>query len=188
MRKTIRSNILSTLNTLALNVKLKTIVSLLLSTIALSPLQYVQANSNINSKAKGQAQAQMQNFEFKNAWVRQTLQNNSHTAVYGILSSKQDCQDLRLQTNEAGLAEIHQMKMEDQLMKMQAVTPFSLKANQAFELLGDYHIMLMDVKKPLSPRQKINISISCAQPVIAAQLFKIEVKSIQHKNSSTHGH
>jgi periplasmic copper chaperone A len=123
------------------------------------------------------------NFELKQGWVRQTLQENSNTAAYGILSSQKDCMDVQVKSDAAS-TEIHQMLMNNGMMQMQAVKPFAVKAKQATDLLGPYHIMMMSVKQTLNVGQKVKISISCANPLMPAQDFMLDVKSIKATNKA----
>ncbi|MEZ5645730.1 MAG: copper chaperone PCu(A)C [Burkholderiaceae bacterium] len=47
----------------------------------------------------------------------------------------------------AGLVEVHEMKMEGEVMRMRATTALSLPAGQTVTLKpGGYHIMMLDVK------------------------------------------
>ena len=52
----------------------------------------------------------------------------------------------------AGVAEIHEMKMQGDMMRMRAVPALELPAGKAVELKpGGYHVMLMDLKQQLRP-------------------------------------
>jgi copper(I)-binding protein len=56
----------------------------------------------------------------------------------------------------AGVAEVHEMKMDGDVMKMRAVEGgLELPAGKTVELKpGGYHVMLMDLKAPL-PKDSI---------------------------------
>ncbi|MDB5939812.1 MAG: hypothetical protein JWP77_2176, partial [Polaromonas sp.] len=50
----------------------------------------------------------------------------------------------------AGVAEVHEMKMEGDIMRMRALPMLDLPAGQTVQLKpGGYHLMLMDLKQPL---------------------------------------
>jgi hypothetical protein len=50
----------------------------------------------------------------------------------------------------AGVTEVHEMKMEGDVMKMRAVPALDLPAGKTVELKpGGYHVMLLDLKAPL---------------------------------------
>jgi periplasmic copper chaperone A len=123
-------------------------------------------------------------FELKSAWTRETITPNSNTAIYGTLKSYKKCDDLRLTTDIAAQSEIHQMIMRNQSMQMKHINPFSIKTNQSFDLLGPYHIMLINLNRVLSVGETITLKVSCAKPMIAAQKLIIPVKSIKFKPST----
>ena len=51
----------------------------------------------------------------------------------------------------AGVTEVHEMKLVDNVMKMRAIPALDLPAGQAVELKpGGYHIMLLDLKQPVA--------------------------------------
>ena len=53
-------------------------------------------------------------------------------------------------TPAAGVAEVHEMKMEGDTMRMRGLPVLELPARQTVELKpGGYHLMLMDLKQPL---------------------------------------
>jgi copper(I)-binding protein len=63
-------------------------------------------------------------------------------------------------TPVAGVAEVHEMKMEGDVMRMRAVGKLALPAGQAVELKpGGYHLMLMDLKAPLKANTHIPLTL-----------------------------
>ena len=60
----------------------------------------------------------------------------------------------------AGVVEIHEMAMDGNVMRMRAVPALELPAGKAVELKpGGYHVMLMDLKKPLAAGETVPISL-----------------------------
>jgi copper(I)-binding protein len=60
----------------------------------------------------------------------------------------------------AGVAEVHEMKMEDNVMKMRAVPALDLPAGKTVELKpGGYHVMLMDLKAPLKKDSTVPLTL-----------------------------
>lgn len=56
----------------------------------------------------------------------------------------------------AGVSEMHEMKMEGDVMKMRALPSLDLPAGKAVELRpGGYHFMLMDLKQTLAKDTKV---------------------------------
>ena len=60
----------------------------------------------------------------------------------------------------AGVVEIHEMTMVDNVMKMRAVPGLDLPAGKAVELKpGGYHVMLMDLKAPLKAGDSVALTL-----------------------------
>lgn len=96
----------------------------------------------------GIASAQVQ---VEGAWVRPTVQGQLASGGFMKLTAKETTRLVRVSTPAAGVTEIHEMKMEGDIMKMRAVTGLDLPGGTAVELKpGSYHLMLMDLKAPLA--------------------------------------
>lgn len=94
--------------------------------------------------------AQAQNVEVKDAWARPSVQGQQATGAFMKLTAKERLQLLSVSSPVAGVAEVHEMKMEGDVMRMRAVSALDLPAGQTVELKpGGYHVMLMNLKTPL---------------------------------------
>lgn len=90
------------------------------------------------------AQAQV---SVKDAWVRATVPQQKATGAFMQLVSAKDAKLVEARSPVAGVVEIHEMAMVDQVMKMRAVPALELPAGKAVELKpGGYHVMLLDLK------------------------------------------
>jgi len=84
------------------------------------------------------------------AWVRATVPGQSGTGAFMKLSAPSGARLVGVSTPAAGVAEVHEMKMEGSTMKMRAAPALELPPRQTVELKpGGYHVMLMDLKQPL---------------------------------------
>jgi periplasmic copper chaperone A len=99
----------------------------------------------------GAAIAQTAVIEVKNAWVRAAVPGQSATGAFMTITHKNGGVLVRGTSPVAGVTEIHQMKMEGDVMKMRDMTQgMSLPAGRAVELApGGSHLMLMDLKSAL---------------------------------------
>jgi copper(I)-binding protein len=60
----------------------------------------------------------------------------------------------------AGSVQIHEMKMENDVMQMRAISRLDLPAGKSVELKpGGYHVMLMDLKQPLKKGVAVPIKL-----------------------------
>ena len=103
------------------------------------------------------AQAQV---EVTDAWVRATGKGQKATGVFMNLTAKKATRLVGVKTALTPVAEVHEMKMEKDVMKMQAIKALDLPAGQAVALKpGSHHVMLMDLKAPLAEGEHAVITL-----------------------------
>ncbi len=92
-----------------------------------------------------------QTVEVKGAWARATMPGQKASGAFMQLTAKDKTQLVSVSSPLVGVAEVHAMKMEGDVMTMRAVQGgLELPAGKAVELKpGAYHVMLMDLKAPL---------------------------------------
>ena len=95
------------------------------------------------------------------AWVRATVPNQRATGAFMQLMSKKDTTLVSARSDIAGIVEVHEMKMENEVMRMRAVDGLKLPANQPVELKsGGYHLMMMDLKRQLKVGTEAQITLT----------------------------
>ncbi|MFM2034759.1 MAG: hypothetical protein RL459_24 [Pseudomonadota bacterium] len=92
-----------------------------------------------------------QDVSVQNAWARATVQGQKATGAFMTLTSRLGHKLVSASSPVAGVTEVHEMKMEGEVMKMRALEGgLDLPAGKAIELKpGGYHVMLMDLKLPV---------------------------------------
>jgi len=94
------------------------------------------------------------------AWVRSAVAGQSGTGAFMRLTARQATQLVGASTPVAGIAEVHKMKMEGDVMRMRAVPKLDLPAGQTLELKpGGYHIMLQELKQPLAKGATVPLTL-----------------------------
>ena len=94
------------------------------------------------------------------AWVRATVPNQQTTGAFMQLVSKKDTTLVSVRSSIAGVVEVHEMKMENDVMRMRAVDGLKLPANQPVELkAGGYHLMMMDLKQQIKVGTEAQITL-----------------------------
>ena len=95
--------------------------------------------------------AQAQSVEVKDAWIRTSVQGQMSTGAFMKITARENMKLVSVSTPVAGVAEVHEMKMEGDVMKMRAVEGgLDLPAGKTVELSpGGYHLMVMDLKAAL---------------------------------------
>lgn len=83
----------------------------------------------------------------KDAWVRATVPQQKATGAFMQIQSTKNVRLIEVQSAAAGLVEVHEMKMDNNVMKMRAIPQLDVPAGKNVELKpGGYHVMLMDLK------------------------------------------
>jgi periplasmic copper chaperone A len=94
------------------------------------------------------------------AWARATVQGQKGTGAFMSLTARDGAQLIGVSSPVAGVAEVHEMKMDGDVMKMRAVPSLDLPAGKKVELKpGGYHVMLMDLKAPLAKDSTVPLTL-----------------------------
>ncbi|MDP9994774.1 copper(I)-binding protein [Variovorax boronicumulans] len=90
--------------------------------------------------------------DVRDGWVRQSVPGQSGTGAFMKLTAPTGAKLVGISTPAAGVAEVHEMKMEGDTMKMRELAGgLDLPAGQTVELKpGGYHVMMMDLKGALA--------------------------------------
>ena len=94
-------------------------------------------------------------------WVRGTVAGQKATGAFMQITSAQGGKLLAISSPAAGVAEIHEMKMEGSTMQMRALPGgLDLPAGSAMALKpGGYHVMLLDLKAPLKAGDTVDLQL-----------------------------
>jgi periplasmic copper chaperone A len=104
--------------------------------------------------------AQAQSLKVEGAWVRSAVPGQQGTGGFMKLTASEPMQLVGVSSPVAGVAQMHEMKMEGDVMKMRAIAKLDLPAGRTVELKpGGYHLMLMDLKQPLVQGSTVPISL-----------------------------
>jgi periplasmic copper chaperone A len=98
-------------------------------------------------------------------WVRATAPGQPVAAAYLKIKSAQAAALVAVRTPVTARAGIHEMKMEGGVMKMRPVARIELPAGKTVELEpGGYHLMLMNIAKPLRPGETVPMTLVIEGP------------------------
>jgi len=94
--------------------------------------------------------AQAQSIQIRDAWVRSTVPGQKGSGAFMKITATAGARLTGVSSPLAGVAEVHEMKMDGDVMKMRAVPVLDIPAGGTVELKpGGYHLMLMDLKQAL---------------------------------------
>ncbi len=127
------------------------------------------------------AGASAQSVDVQNAWARATVQGQKATGAFMTLTAQSAGRLVGVSSPVAGVAEVHEMKMDGDVMKMRAIPGLDLPAGKAVELKpGGYHVMLMDLKLALQKDTTIPLTLvfKDAKGVETKKELKVPVSQI----------
>lgn len=94
-------------------------------------------------------------------WVRASVPNQSATGAFMRLTAQKDVVLTGASSPVAGIVEVHEMSLDQGIMRMRAAGPVPLKAGQTIELRsGGLHIMMMDLKKQIKAGESVPLTLS----------------------------
>jgi len=99
--------------------------------------------------------------DVRDGWVRQSVPGQSGTGAFMKLTSPTGTKLVSISTPAAGVAEVHEMKMEGDTMKMRELSAgLDLPAGQTVELKpGGFHVMLMDLKGAVAKGTNVPLTL-----------------------------
>ena len=102
-----------------------------------------------------------QNVDIKDAWVRTSVQGQKATGAFMKITAKEGSTLVGVASPVAGVAEVHEMKMDGDVMRMRALpNGLALPAGKTVALTpGGYHVMLMDLKATLPKDSTVPLTL-----------------------------
>ena len=104
-------------------------------------------------KAAGPVQVQ-------GAWVRATVAGQKSTGAFMRITASSATRLVGVSSPVAGVAEVHEMKMNGNVMTMRELPALDLPAGKTVVFKsGGYHIMLMDLNQPLPSGSTVALTL-----------------------------
>lgn len=134
--------------------------------------------------------------QVSDAWVRPAVQGQKATGAYLSLTANQAVRFVGASSPVAQAVELHEMKMDGDVMRMRKVEGgVDLQADQAFKLEpGGYHLMMLDLTQPMEDGQEIDITLKMQKADGSTQDIpaKAKVRSMAHdqqdESNGEHNH
>ena len=96
----------------------------------------------------------------KDAWVRTTVPGQKGTGAFMSITAKSDLRLVGASSAVAGVTEVHEMKMNGDIMQMRAVSGLDLPAGKVLALQpGGFHVMLLDLKTALPKNTTVPLTL-----------------------------
>lgn len=111
--------------------------------------------------ASASAVAQTAPVSAAHAWARATVQGQRSSAAYMTLAATEPLTLVGASSPAAGTVEVHEMKMDGDVMRMRALPAVELPAGKPVELKpGGLHVMLTELKAPLATNSTVPLTLS----------------------------
>jgi len=140
------------------------------------------------------AQADTAPVTVENAWARATVAGQQASGAFMRLTAAEPLRLVGAETPVAAVGEIHEMRMDGEVMRMRAIEALELPAGTAVELKpGSYHVMLLQLKQALDAGTHIPLTLVFhdAQGQTSRLNLQVPVRALQaggHKASGgAHG-
>lgn len=124
------------------------------------------------------------------AWIRATVKGQTATGGFMNLQSSQTLTLVGFSAAEAPVAELHEMKMEGDVMRMRALKALPLPAGQTVSLKpGGHHLMLMGLKAPLATGTTVRLTLQLRTEDgrVLSQAVEVPVKAMAPAGSGQGG-
>jgi len=119
-------------------------------------------------------------------WVRATVASQKASGAFMTLTAARGTRLVEARSPVAGVVEIHEMALENNVMRMRAIAGLDLPAGKPVELKpGGYHVMLMALKGPLNTGEVVPITLVFEGPDKSRET--LEVRAPVRPLTSGHG-
>jgi hypothetical protein len=96
----------------------------------------------------------------EDAWVRGTVSTQKASGAFMRLTPTANARLVSASSPVAGVVEIHEMAMENDIMRMRQVPGLDLAAGRTVELKpGGYHVMLLDLKAQVKEGDVVPVTL-----------------------------
>lgn len=139
-----------------------------------------------------------QALQVENAWIRPTVAGQQGTGGFMTLKSKDGVTLTGASVDASiGTAELHEMAMVGDVMRMRAVDKLAVPAGKALELKpGGYHLMLVGLKSTLAKGSKVPVTFNYTDAKGAKGKLQVSIavdsaapsKAAAHEQAHSHGH
>lgn len=106
------------------------------------------------------AHADAAHVKVENAWARASVAGQQASGAFMRLTAQEPLKLVGVESPAAAVAEVHEMKMEGDVMRMRAIDSLDLPKDVAVDLKpGGYHLMLQQLKAPLAKDTQVPVTL-----------------------------
>lgn len=121
-------------------------------------------------------------------WVKATVPGQKVAGAYVTLAADKATRLVSAASPAARTVEVHQMSLENGVMKMRALAALDIPAGGRVELKpGGYHLMLLDIRKPLSQGDVVPLTLRFEDAAGKGQTLEVSATVRAPGQSPAHG-
>ena len=122
-------------------------------------------------------------------WVRATLPGQSVGAAYMRVRSKEDVTLIEVTSTVSRTAELHQMSMLGDLMRMREVKALKVSRDKETALEpGGTHVMLIDLKRPMKAGDALTLKLTFRRADGSTFVLPVSARVKSMAAEAMHGH
>jgi copper(I)-binding protein len=96
----------------------------------------------------------------KDAWVRATVPQQKATGAFMRIDAAKDTKLVAASSPVTPVVEVHEMAMQDNVMRMRQLSALDVPAGKTVELKpGGYHVMLLDLKQQVKEGDTVPLTL-----------------------------
>jgi periplasmic copper chaperone A len=93
-------------------------------------------------------------------WVRATVPQQKATGAFMTLTATSASRLVQVRSPVAAVVEVHEMSMDNNVMKMRPITGLDLPAGKPVQLKpGGYHVMMIDLKQQMKQGETVPLTL-----------------------------
>lgn len=153
--------------------------------VATAHAQQTEKGTHAPAQGHGHHQAPRASLvKVEDAWVRATVPGQSGTGGFMKLTATQALTLEGFSSKVAKHAELHEMAMEEGVMRMRSIDGLPLPAGETVALkpgAGGHHLMLMGLRQPLKDGDQVELTLQLrsADGKHLKQVVKLPVRRVQ---------
>ena len=122
--------------------------------------------------------------------MRASVQGQQATGAFMKITAKENMKLVGVSSPMTGVAEVHEMKMEGNVMKMRALPAgLGLPAGKTVELFpGGYHVTMMDLKSKLPKASTVPLTLVFKDAKGTQSKMELKLPVALSLNASQHKH
>ena len=123
----------------------------------------------------------------EDAWVRATVAQQPSTGAFMRITSTTDSKLIGVQSPVAGIAQIHQSSMVNDVMSMKEVSEVSLPAGKAVQIEPEgYHIMLINLVGQVKEGDQVPLTLTVENAKGEKEIIQVNATA-RALNAPEHG-